>query len=192
MVTFGTFVLVNLNNHNQDGRLTSEKAFVALSLFNILRFPLIMLPFVVSGTVEASVSVKRLREFLKKPELDPDNVDYSPDHPRDGEMIAFAQFHTHTKTPPHDTENHTHMHTCTHTRTHARTHARTHTHTHTQHPCDAKSYPVSSIDVYTCWLTHQGRPLLTLKMVNSLGRHLRIQHCQSERLGLSHTLHVHS
>jgi multidrug resistance-associated protein (MRP) len=84
VVTFGTFVLVNLNNHDPDGQLTSERAFVALSLFNILRFPLVMLPFVVSSSVEASVSVKRLRTFLKKPEVDPDNVDYSPNHPVDG------------------------------------------------------------------------------------------------------------
>ena len=84
-MTFGTFVLANLNNSDPSGRLTSEKAFVALSLFNVLRIPLIMLPFVVSSSVEASVSVKRLRTFLKKPEIDPDNVDYSPNHPVDGE-----------------------------------------------------------------------------------------------------------
>ena len=81
--TFTTYVLVNLNNPNE--RLTAEKAFVALSLFNILRFPLTALPFVISNIVEASVSVRRLVKFLKNPELDPANVDYSPNPPRDGE-----------------------------------------------------------------------------------------------------------
>ena len=83
LATFTTYVLVNLNNPNE--RLTAEKAFVALSLFNILRFPLTMLPFVISNIVEASVSVRRLVKFLKNPELDPANVDYSPSPPRDGE-----------------------------------------------------------------------------------------------------------
>jgi ABC-type multidrug transport system fused ATPase/permease subunit len=83
IVTFGTFVWVNANNPDPDGQLTSEKAFVALSLFNILRFPLTMLPMVVTNIVQASVSVKRLRTFLKKPELDPDSVDYSPEPPSD-------------------------------------------------------------------------------------------------------------
>ena len=83
LVTFATYVLVNLNNPNE--RLTAEKAFVALSLFNILGFPLAMLPTVISNIVEASVSVRRLVKFLKNSELDPANVDYSPNPPRDGE-----------------------------------------------------------------------------------------------------------
>ena len=85
LATFTTYVLVNLNSNE---RLTAEKAFVALSLFNILRFPLTMLPFVISNIVEASVSVRRLVKFLKNPELDPANVDYSPNPPRDGEKCC--------------------------------------------------------------------------------------------------------
>ena len=42
LATFATYALVNLNN--PDERLTADKAFVALSLFNVLRFPLSMLP----------------------------------------------------------------------------------------------------------------------------------------------------
>ena len=44
--TFATYVLVD-HSHVLD----AEKAFVALSLFNILRFPLRMLPSIVSGLV---------------------------------------------------------------------------------------------------------------------------------------------
>ena len=50
--TFATYVLVNRNSSNPDDRLTADKAFVALSLFNILRFPLSMLPMLISFIVE--------------------------------------------------------------------------------------------------------------------------------------------
>uniref|UniRef100_A0A8C7K7A4 Canalicular multispecific organic anion transporter 2-like n=1 Tax=Oncorhynchus kisutch TaxID=8019 RepID=A0A8C7K7A4_ONCKI len=51
------------------------KAFVSLSLFNILRFPLNMLPQVISSVVQASVSLKRIQDFLSHEELDPESVD---------------------------------------------------------------------------------------------------------------------
>ena len=75
LVTFATYSLANLNNPEQ--RLTADKAFVALSLFNVLRFPLATLPTLISSLVQASVSVKRLRLFLKAEELDPTVVDWS-------------------------------------------------------------------------------------------------------------------
>ena len=54
--------------------LTPSKAFTAISLFNILRFPTNALPMVITSVVEASVSVKRLRDFLCLDELDPNSV----------------------------------------------------------------------------------------------------------------------
>jgi ABC-type multidrug transport system fused ATPase/permease subunit len=45
------------------------QAFVSLSLFNLLRFPLAMLPFMISALVEADVSRKRLTNFLLLPEV---------------------------------------------------------------------------------------------------------------------------
>ncbi|XP_066498772.1 multidrug resistance-associated protein 1 [Hoplias malabaricus] len=68
--TFAVYVLVD--EHNV---LDAQKAFVSLALFNILRFPLNMLPMVISSMVQASVSMKRLRVFLSHEELDEDNVD---------------------------------------------------------------------------------------------------------------------
>ena len=56
-------------------RLTAERAFVALSLFNIIKFPLSMLPYLVSMMVESSVSMKRLSTFLQYDEIDPDNLE---------------------------------------------------------------------------------------------------------------------
>ncbi len=47
LVSFATFVLVDENNV-----LDSQKAFVSLSLFNILRFPLSMLPMMIASMVQ--------------------------------------------------------------------------------------------------------------------------------------------
>ncbi|XP_017922899.2 multidrug resistance-associated protein 1 isoform X1 [Manacus vitellinus] len=71
--TFAVYVTVNKNNI-----LDAQKAFVSLALFNILRFPLNMLPMVISNIVEASVSLKRLRVFLSHEELDPDSIIRGP------------------------------------------------------------------------------------------------------------------
>ncbi|XP_028263925.1 canalicular multispecific organic anion transporter 2 isoform X3 [Parambassis ranga] len=70
LTTFAVYVTVDENNV-----LDAEKAFVSLSLFNILRFPLNMLPQVISSIVQASVSLKRIQSFLSHDELDPDSVD---------------------------------------------------------------------------------------------------------------------
>ncbi|XP_051905539.1 multidrug resistance-associated protein 1 isoform X2 [Hippocampus zosterae] len=68
--TFAVYVLVDDKNV-----LDAQKAFVSLALFNILRFPLNMLPMVISSMVQASVSLKRLRVFLSHEELQEDSVE---------------------------------------------------------------------------------------------------------------------
>ncbi|XP_074052590.1 multidrug resistance-associated protein 1 [Macrotis lagotis] len=67
--TFTVYVLVD-----KDNILDAQKAFVSLALFNILRFPLNILPMVISSIVQASVSLKRLRIFLSHEELEPDSI----------------------------------------------------------------------------------------------------------------------
>ncbi|EPY85138.1 multidrug resistance-associated protein 1 [Camelus ferus] len=67
--TFAVYVTVDKNNI-----LDAQKAFVSLALFNILRFPLNILPMVISSIVQASVSLKRLRIFLSHEELEPDSI----------------------------------------------------------------------------------------------------------------------
>ncbi|XP_070703342.1 multidrug resistance-associated protein 1 [Pempheris klunzingeri] len=69
--TFTVYVLIDENNV-----LDAQKAFVSLALFNILRFPLNMLPMVISSMVQASVSLKRLRVFLSHEELQEDSVEH--------------------------------------------------------------------------------------------------------------------
>ena len=51
LVTFATYVLSSTEHI-----LDAERAFVALSLFNILRFPLSMLPMMISSMVQVSTS----------------------------------------------------------------------------------------------------------------------------------------
>ncbi|GFN99336.1 multidrug resistance-associated protein 1 [Plakobranchus ocellatus] len=74
LATFATYVLVS-----EDHYLDANKAFVALSLFNILRFPINLLPMLASFVVQASVSVKRIGKFLRQDDLDPTSVNYDPD-----------------------------------------------------------------------------------------------------------------
>merc|ERR1712228_416863 len=58
------------------GELTAEKAFTSIALFNLLRFPLAMLPMVVLSFIEANVCIGRISKFLAANEIDPDNIEY--------------------------------------------------------------------------------------------------------------------
>ncbi|XP_041474562.1 multidrug resistance-associated protein 1-like isoform X1 [Lytechinus variegatus] len=71
VTTFAVYVVSNENNI-----LDAEKAFVSIALFNILRFPLTIMPNLISNIVQTSVSLKRLEKFLKNEQLDPQNVDH--------------------------------------------------------------------------------------------------------------------
>ncbi|OAD61579.1 Multidrug resistance-associated protein 1 [Eufriesea mexicana] len=73
LVSFATYILIDENN-----RLDSTVAFVSLSLFNILRFPLSILPMMIGNMVQAYVSVKRINKFMNTEELDPNNVQHDP------------------------------------------------------------------------------------------------------------------
>uniref|UniRef100_A0A8C4MFN1 Multidrug resistance-associated protein 1 n=1 Tax=Equus asinus asinus TaxID=83772 RepID=A0A8C4MFN1_EQUAS len=65
LITLGTYVTVDSNNV-----LDAEKAFVSISLFNILKMPLNMLPQLISLMAQTSVSLKRIQHFLSQDELD--------------------------------------------------------------------------------------------------------------------------
>eukprot|EP00759_Apiculatamorpha_spiralis_P001852 PhF_6_TR10612/c0_g1_i1/m.17118 len=49
--------------------LSANEAFTALSLLNIIRFPLMMLPGSISSVIEATVSLRRLSRFLTAEEV---------------------------------------------------------------------------------------------------------------------------
>uniref|UniRef100_A0A8C3Y5K2 ABC-type glutathione-S-conjugate transporter n=1 Tax=Catharus ustulatus TaxID=91951 RepID=A0A8C3Y5K2_CATUS len=65
LASFGVYVLVDENNI-----LDAQKAFTAISLFNVLRFPLAMLPMVISSMVQTNVSTVRLERYLSGGDLD--------------------------------------------------------------------------------------------------------------------------
>ncbi|CAK6438290.1 unnamed protein product [Pipistrellus nathusii] len=70
LITLGVYVSLGPNNV-----LDAEKAFVSVSLFNILKNPLSMLPQLISGLTQTSVSLKRIQHFLTQDELDPQCVE---------------------------------------------------------------------------------------------------------------------
>ena len=65
--TFITFVLIDKNN-----KLDANITFVSLALLDIMRIPVIVLPMAISSLVKANVSLKRIKDFLLKEEIDPD------------------------------------------------------------------------------------------------------------------------
>lgn len=83
--TFTVFVLT------QDRPLTTEIIFPALALFNLLTFPLAILPMVITSIVEASVAVGRLTDFLIAEELQPDAVTIKPAPAEMGEETVIVR-----------------------------------------------------------------------------------------------------
>uniref|UniRef100_A0A8B9G8C7 Canalicular multispecific organic anion transporter 1 n=1 Tax=Amazona collaria TaxID=241587 RepID=A0A8B9G8C7_9PSIT len=65
LASFAVYVLVDENNI-----LDAQKAFTAISLFNVLRFPMAMLPLVLSSLVQTNVSTVRLERYLAGEDLD--------------------------------------------------------------------------------------------------------------------------
>ncbi|OJJ48270.1 hypothetical protein ASPZODRAFT_130231 [Penicilliopsis zonata CBS 506.65] len=68
--TFTVFVLTT------DRPMTTEIVFPALTLFNLLTFPLSILPVVITSIIEASVAVNRLTDYFTAEELQPDAVNF--------------------------------------------------------------------------------------------------------------------
>ncbi|KAK1971225.1 hypothetical protein LY78DRAFT_137606 [Colletotrichum sublineola] len=83
--TFAVFVLT------QDKPLTADIVFPALTLFNLLTFPLAVLPMVITSIVEASVAVGRLTSFLTAEEIQPDAITVKPAPEEMGEETVIIR-----------------------------------------------------------------------------------------------------
>ncbi|KAF9183628.1 hypothetical protein BGZ51_003895 [Haplosporangium sp. Z 767] len=74
------------------GDVKASVVFTILSLFNTLRYPLIMLPIAVKTTLGALLSFDRLNGYLRQPEVEPllinSDTDSRHDANRDGSMSA--------------------------------------------------------------------------------------------------------
>ncbi|GAB9477996.1 Atp-binding protein, partial [Globisporangium polare] len=68
LVSLASFAVYSWVEHEP---LTPDKAFTAITLFNIFRVPLMYLPNNFRVVFQANVSVKRLEAFLTMPEHDP-------------------------------------------------------------------------------------------------------------------------
>uniref|UniRef100_A0AAX7SUA8 ABC-type glutathione-S-conjugate transporter n=1 Tax=Astatotilapia calliptera TaxID=8154 RepID=A0AAX7SUA8_ASTCA len=66
---FGVYVMLDDKNV-----LDAQKVFVSMALINILKTPLSQLPFAISTTLQAVVSLKRLGKYLCSEELKMENV----------------------------------------------------------------------------------------------------------------------
>uniref|UniRef100_A0A8C5GHF6 ABC-type glutathione-S-conjugate transporter n=1 Tax=Gouania willdenowi TaxID=441366 RepID=A0A8C5GHF6_GOUWI len=73
-----SFMRGKMTSLNPDNVLTPEKAFTSISLFNILRFPLSMLPMLIAAMVQTTVSRKRLEKFLSGDDLNTDIIRHDP------------------------------------------------------------------------------------------------------------------
>uniref|UniRef100_A0A8C3HDZ5 MRP2 protein n=1 Tax=Chrysemys picta bellii TaxID=8478 RepID=A0A8C3HDZ5_CHRPI len=73
VASFAVYVMVDEKNV-----LDAQKAFTSISLFNVLRFPMAMLPIVISSLVQTSVSTERLERYLGSGDLDPSAIRRDP------------------------------------------------------------------------------------------------------------------
>ncbi|XP_041825781.1 multidrug resistance-associated protein 1-like [Melanotaenia boesemani] len=80
---FAVYVLIDEQNV-----LDAQKIFVSVALINILKSPLSQLPFAMSTTMQAVVSLRRLGNFLSQDELKDDNVERLP-HCTDGHSVVI-------------------------------------------------------------------------------------------------------
>lgn len=71
--TFALFIVIEKNK-----TLTTDIVFPALALFNLLSFPLAVVPMVISNTIEAQVSIERLHKYLHGQELQKDAITHLP------------------------------------------------------------------------------------------------------------------
>ncbi|XP_042250798.1 multidrug resistance-associated protein 1-like isoform X4 [Thunnus maccoyii] len=93
---FGVYVLIDERNV-----LDAQKIFVSVALINILKTPLSQLPFAMSTTMQALVSLRRLGNFLLQDELKLDNVERLPHNTdRDAVTIEGGSFAWSADGPP--------------------------------------------------------------------------------------------
>ncbi|GFY69160.1 multidrug resistance-associated protein 1 [Trichonephila inaurata madagascariensis] len=86
LASFATYVLID-----SDNVLDANKAFVSLSLFNILKIPTAFLPIIITYTAMFLVSLKRINKYLQGEEIDPDIINHDPSE-KDAVVVENATF----------------------------------------------------------------------------------------------------
>lgn len=77
--TFAVFVIFS------NKPLSTDIVFTSLSLFNLLGFPLAVVPFVIGNIIESQVAIKRLTDFLVSDELERDTAHELPPAQKNGD-----------------------------------------------------------------------------------------------------------
>ncbi|KAJ1988448.1 hypothetical protein GGI25_005269 [Coemansia spiralis] len=70
MVSFTTFFIYSVFDGVSHGPLTAQLVFVPMSLFNLMRGPLTLLPWVITTVIEANIAIGRVYKLLTSDELD--------------------------------------------------------------------------------------------------------------------------
>jgi ATP-binding cassette subfamily C (CFTR/MRP) protein 1 len=92
VAAIGTFSLAG------DAPLTASRVYTALSLFNLIRFPLVFLPFIIVSFLNAKVALERLGDFLVADEAE---LEAEVDMSEPGRVcITAAEFHYPQPAPP--------------------------------------------------------------------------------------------
>uniref|UniRef100_A0A183AJI4 ABC transporter domain-containing protein n=1 Tax=Echinostoma caproni TaxID=27848 RepID=A0A183AJI4_9TREM len=76
---------------NRPSFLNAERIFVSVSLFNLLREPLVALPWSLSVIVMSFVSFRRIGKLFLAPELDQSAIETGPDQ-KDDEQASAIEF----------------------------------------------------------------------------------------------------
>ncbi|GFO42105.1 multidrug resistance-associated protein 1 [Plakobranchus ocellatus] len=92
LMTYLCYVYVS-----DDHYLDPKTAFVAISLFDVLRFAMNFLPSVITDLIQAIVSMRRIANFLRHNDLDETNVGHDP-HAGHAISIRTGTFRWHSET----------------------------------------------------------------------------------------------
>ena len=76
-VTLATFIMYSALGN----KLTAATAFTSLSLFQIIRFPLLIVPMIITRLIDLAVVNKRLSRFLNAPQRETKPLELPPAGP---------------------------------------------------------------------------------------------------------------
>ena len=79
LACFATYVVMDPNNE-----LTATKAFVSMTYINLMKLPMMFIPFLIVGGIQVWVAIQRLNRYLNSEELDDAAVNRdaeNQDHP---------------------------------------------------------------------------------------------------------------
>ena len=83
LACFATYIVMDPNNE-----LTATKAFVSLTYINLMKLPMMFIPFLIVGAIQVWVAIQRLNRYLNSEELDDAAVNRDADN-RDHPGMTF-------------------------------------------------------------------------------------------------------